>query len=316
MKALVWDGGNLRLERSYPVPKRDKGTALVQVHLAGICSTDLQIFKGYMGFKGVPGHEFVGTVSEGPGDLIGRRVVGEINFACGKCDSCRDHLTRHCPNRRVMGILGADGSFAEHVVLPAKNLHVVPDNVADEAAVFTEPLAAAFEILEQVEIRSADEVLVFGDGKLGLLCAQVLHLSGARVTVVGRHEKKLGILKGLGIRALPLSDFGPRLADVVVEATGSTTGLKMALASVRPRGKLVLKSTVAEEHTLSLAPLVIHEVTLIGSRCGAFPPALDALAQKKVAVTPLIDKIHPLTDGVEAAAHAGRAGTLKILLRN
>lgn len=316
MKALFWDGGNLRLERSYPVPKRDKGTALVQVHLAGICSTDLQIFKGYMGFKGVPGHEFVGTVSEGPGDLIGRRVVGEINFACGKCDSCRDNLTRHCPNRRVMGILGADGSFAEHVVLPAKNLHVVPDNVADEAAVFTEPLAAAFEILEQVEIRSADEVLVFGDGKLGLLCAQVLHLSGARVTVVGRHEKKLGILKGLGIRALPLSDFGPRLADVVVEATGSTTGLKMALASVRPRGKLVLKSTVAEEHTLSLAPLVIHEVTLIGSRCGAFPPALDALAQKKVAVTPLIDKIYPLADGVEAAAHAGRAGTLKILLRN
>lgn len=316
MKALFWDGGNLRLERSYPVPKRDKGAALVQVHLAGICSTDLQIFKGYMGFKGVPGHEFVGTVSEGPGDLIGRRVVGEINFACGKCDSCRDNLTRHCPNRRVMGILGADGSFAEHVVLPAKNLHVVPDNVADEAAVFTEPLAAAFEILEQVEIRSADEVLVFGDGKLGLLCAQVLHLSGARVTVVGRHEKKLGILKGLGIRALPLSDFGPRLADVVVEATGSTTGLKMALASVRPRGKLVLKSTVAEEHTLSLAPLVIHEVTLIGSRCGAFPPALDALAQKKVAVTPLIDKIYPLADGVEAAAHAGRAGTLKILLRN
>lgn len=316
MKALYWDGKNLRLERSYPAPKRDEGAALVRVRLAGICSTDLQIFKGYMGFQGVPGHEFVGTVSEGPGELQGRRVVGEINFACGECGFCNQNLSRHCPNRRVMGILGADGSFAEYLALPSKNLHVVPDGVADEEAVFTEPLAAAFEILEQVEIKPEDEVLVFGDGKLGLLSAQVLHLSGARVTVVGKHEKKLKLLKKLGIAALSLPDFSPRPVDVAVEATGSTTGLEMALASVRPRGTLVLKSTVAGEHRLFLAPLVVNEVTLVGSRCGPFAPALQALARKKAAVTPLIEKIYPLAEGVEAAAHAGRAGTLKILLWN
>ncbi len=315
MKALYWNGRSLRLDPSFPTPDADERTALVRVHLAGICSTDLQIFKGYMGFQGIPGHEFVGEVKEGPGELVGKRVVGEINFACGHCDFCAQGLGRHCPGRKVMGILGANGSFAEYMSVPAAILHVVPDGVADEEAVFTEPLAAAFEILEQVQIKPTDEVVVFGDGKLGLLCAQVLRLTGARVSVVGKHEEKLAILRKLGINALVLSDWTPRMANVVVEATGSTSGLKLALAAVRSRGTLVLKSTVAEGHSLSLAPLVINEVTVIGSRCGLFPPAIEALAQKKVTVTPMIEKVYPLTEGVEAVAHAGRAGARKILFR-
>jgi threonine dehydrogenase-like Zn-dependent dehydrogenase len=215
-----------------------------------------------------------------------------------------------------MGILGADGSFAEYVAVPAENLHLVPDSVADEAAVFTEPLAAAFEILEQIEPMPRDEVLVLGDGKLGLLCAQVLSLTGARVTVVGKHANKLAVLKKLGIQTVLLPDCMPRLADIVVEATGSISGLKMALALVRPRGTLVLKSTLAEEHTLSLAPLVINEITVVGSRCGLFLPAIRALTEKSVTVTPFIDKVYPLAEAMEAVAHASRPGALKVLLRN
>lgn len=315
MQALYWNGENLRLDRSYPAPKFDEKTALLRVRLAGICSTDLQIFKGYMGFHGVPGHEFVGEVKEGPPGLVGKRVVAEINFACGRCDFCARDLGRHCPQRKVMGILGADGSFAEYVAAPVANLHLVPEGISDEEAVFTEPLAAAFEILEQVQLGVGDDIIVLGDGKLGLLCAQVLRLTGARVSALGRHPEKLAILKRLDIRTFVLGDWRPRLYDVVVEATGSTSGLKMALEVVRPRGTLVLKSTVAESHSLSLASLVINEVTVIGSRCGVFPSALEALVQKSIAVTPLIEKVYPLAEGVKAVAHAGRAGALKVLLR-
>lgn len=315
MKALYWNGRSLRLDPSFPTPEADERTALVRVRLAGICSTDLQIFKGYMDFQGVPGHEFVGEVKEGPGELVGKRVVGEINFACGRCDFCAQGLGRHCPGRKVMGILGANGSFAEYMSVPAANLHVVPDGVADEEAVFTEPLAAAFEILEQVEIDFTHEVLVFGDGKLGLLCAQVLALTGARVTLAGKHPEKLNLVKKLGIRTVLLQEWKARKFDIVVDATGSASGLQMTLGAVRPRGTLVLKSTLAEEHKLSLAPLVINEITVVGSRCGLFPPAIEALAQKKVTVTPMIEKVYPLTAGVEAVAHAGKAGARKIFLR-
>ncbi|MBI4491090.1 MAG: alcohol dehydrogenase catalytic domain-containing protein [Deltaproteobacteria bacterium] len=316
MQALYWNGRSLKLEPSYPGPKVDDQMALVRVRLAGICSTDLQIFKGYMGFHGVPGHEFVGTVSEGSDELVGKRVVGEINFACGRCEFCNSGLGRHCPERRVMGILGADGAFAEYVAMPVRNLHLVPESVADEEAVFTEPLAAAFEILEQVMVKPTDEVIVLGDGKLRLLCAQVLHLTGASVCLVRKHQNKLDILKKRGIPTVMLSDWRPKQADFVIEATGSTSGLKMALGAVRPRGTLVLKSTVAADHTLSLASLVINEVTVVGSRCGLFPPALQALAEKSVTVTPLIERIYPLNDGIEAVAHATRRGALKVLLRN
>jgi threonine dehydrogenase-like Zn-dependent dehydrogenase len=285
------------------------------VHLAGICSTDLQIFKGYMSFKGVPGHEFVGSVSDGPGELIGKRVAGEINFACGQCTACRQDSSRHCPNRSVMGILNADGAFAECVSVPLENLHVVPDNVGDEEAVFTEPLAAAFEILTQIQINPGDEVLVLGDGKLGNLCAQVLQLTGAKVTALGKHTDKLALIKKAGVRTFQLSDWQPRRFDVVVEATGSASGLELALSAVRPRGTLVLKSTIAGNHQVSLAPIVIHEINVIGSRCGPFPDALAALAAKQISVTPLIEKIYALNEGLAAVAHAARPGARKILLK-
>ena len=316
MRALHWDGRQLRLEGRYAVPSVRDGFALVRVRLAGICSTDLQIFKGYMDFTGVPGHEFVGEVAEGPAGLTGKRVVGEINFACGACDTCRRGMPRHCPTRQVMGILNADGSFAEYLAVPVANLHVVADTIADEEAVFTEPLAAAFEILEQVSVPANAEVVVFGDGKLGLLCAQALHQTGARVTLVGKHADKLGLLDGLGLRTSLLADWKTSGADIVVEATGSEGGLALAMQTVRPRGTLVLKSTLAASHRLSLAPLVINEVTVVGSRCGLFGPALDALAQRRVRVSPLIDKVYPLSDGLEAVQHAERPGVRKVLLNN
>ncbi len=315
MLALHWDGRQLRLKRSYPTPQAAENSAVVRVRLAGICSTDLQIFRGYMGFQGVPGHEFVGEVSEGPTGLIGKRVVGEINFACGACEACLRGLGRHCPTRRVMGILNADGSFAEYLVAPLANLHVVPEAVSDEEAVFTEPLAAAFEILEQVHLQPAAEVVILGDGKLGQLCAQVLHLTGARVTVVGKHQDKLALLRQLGVYTVRLADWQSDRADLVVEATGSATGLSLALEAVRPRGTLVLKSTMAVPHTLSLAPLVINEVTVVGSRCGRFPPALRALAQRRVSVTPLIDQIYSLNEGLAAMERAAQPGARKILLK-
>jgi len=293
----------------------DKPRALIKVHLAGICSTDLQIFKGYMGFTGVPGHEFVGSVIEGRRDLVGKRVVGEINFGCGQCEACRRDLARHCPNRSVMGILKADGAFAEYLATPVENLHVVPDSIDDEEAVFVEPLAAAFEILTQIQLDPGDEVLVLGDGKLGNLCAQALRLSGAKITALGKHPDKLTLIKKAGVRTVLLNDWQPRLFDVVVEATGSVSGLELALGAVRPRGTLILKSTIAGNHQVSLAPIVINEINVIGSRCGPFPEALEALAGGRVSVTPLIEKIYSLDDGVTAVAHAAGRGARKILLR-
>jgi threonine dehydrogenase-like Zn-dependent dehydrogenase len=325
MRALYWDGHELRLESAYPAPSSilhyrssnsaPQPAALVKVHLAGICSTDLQILKGYMGFTGVPGHEFVGSVSEGPSDWIGKRVVGEINFACGSCDYCRRDLGRHCPSRSVMGILNADGAFAEYLAVPAENLHAVPENISDEAAVFAEPLAAAFEILTQIQLDPGDEVLVLGDGKLGNLCAQVVRLTGAKVTALGKHADKLQLIKNAGVRTIDLSGWKPRVFDVVVEATGSASGFELALSAVRPRGTVILKSTIAGSHQLSLAPIVINEINVIGSRCGPFADALEALAAKRVSVTPLVEQIYSITDGVEALRQAGRTGARKILLR-
>jgi threonine dehydrogenase-like Zn-dependent dehydrogenase len=335
MLALHWDGRELRFNPSYPTPmsriddrrsmiasatarrsaSSESQTALVKVHLAGICSTDLQILRGYMSFTGVPGHEFVGSVREGPGDFIGKRVVGEINFGCGECDFCRRDLSRHCPKRSVMGILNADGAFAEYVSVPVANLHLVPENVSDEEAVFTEPLAAAFEILTQIQLNPGDDVLVLGDGKLGNLCAQVLRLTGAKVTALGKHADKLALIKKSGVRTILLSDWQPHQFDVVVEATGSSSGLELALGVVRPRGTLILKSTIAGKHEVSLAPIVVNEINVIGSRCGPFPDALDALAEKRVSVTPLIEKIYSLTEGVEAMRHAAQSGARKVLLR-
>ena len=315
MRALHFDGGKLQYVDDHPEPEAGPDDAIVRVHLAGICSTDLQILAGYMGFTGIPGHEFVGEVVEGPTQLAGRRVVGEINYACRRCPTCLQGLGRHCPSRTVMGILGADGAFAEYLAAPVANLHVVPDGVPDEAAVFTEPLAAAFSILEQVTLGPHDDVIVLGDGKLGLLCAQVIAGTGAAVTLVGKHAENLVLVTDRGIAVSLLEDWAPAgAADCVVEATGSAAGLALAAAAVRPRGTLVLKSTVAGEHRLSLAPLVINEITVVGSRCGLFPPALQALADRAVEVAPLIDATVPLAGGVDALAHAAEPGVRKVLL--
>ena len=314
MKALVWDGSALRVdERAEPAPAN--GMAVVRVHLAGICNTDLELVRGYMGFRGVLGHELVGSVAAGPDEWRGRRVVAEINFACGHCSYCGRGLGRHCAQRRVMGILAADGAFAEYVAVPVANLHAVPDAIDDTAAVFTEPLAAAFEIVEQLGDVAGSEAVVFGDGKLGLLAAQVLRHAGARVVAVGRHDEKLAILRRRGIATALADDWSGGGADLVVEATGSPAGFARAIAATRPRGRLVLKSTVAGAVETDLAPLVINEIQVIGSRCGPFAPALQALAAGAIDVRSLISESFALRDGVAALARARARGVLKVLLR-
>lgn len=317
MLALAWDGRTLRVDPSHEDPRSDEEHALVRVDLAGVCSTDLQILRGYMSYQGVLGHELVGHVLEGPPDWRGKRVVAEINFACGRCPACARGLARHCPTRSVMGILGAPGCFAELLRVPVRNLHAVPEGVPDEAAVFAEPLAAAFEVLEQVHVTPGQRAAVLGDGKLGLLVAQVLRLAGAEVRLVGKHAGKLRLAEeALGLTALSAERFRPAAElDLVVEATGSERGLALAIQAVRPRGTLVLKSTVAARHALDLAPLVINEVTLVGSRCGPFQPALAALAAGRVQVAPLVDAVFPLAEGAAAVERAGAPGTLKVLLR-
>lgn len=313
MLALRLDEHGARVAEQEP-PEPLPGFACVRVALAGVCNTDLELVKGYLGFRGVLGHEFVGVVEAGPPEWQGRRVVGEINFACGRCASCAAGLQRHCPARSVMGIQGADGAFAEYVRVPVANLHAVPDAVPDARAVFTEPLAAACEILEQVRVDPAASCLVLGDGKLGLLVAQVLAAAGARVRAVGRHPEKLALLARRGIETTDVSDWRPEPCDLVVEATGSADGLRAALAATRPRGTLVLKSTLALHPRVDLAPLVIHEITLVGSRCGPFEPALRALADGRVEVDALISQRVPLARAEEALARAAAPGALKVLI--
>lgn len=282
--------------------------------MTGICNTDLEIAKGYMDFCGIPGHEFVGVVLESPKpEWKGKRVVGEINCPCGNCDLCRRGLPRHCSNRSVLGILNRDGTFAKRLCLPVENLHLVPDSVKDEEAVFTEPLAAAFEILEQVRITPEDSVLVMGDGKLGLLCAQAINLTGCRLVMMGKHRRKLALLEGVPSylpHQTPKQKF-----DIVVEVTGSPEGFNAALSLLRPRGTLVLKTTVAGKSNINLAPVVIDEITIIGSRCGPFDRALSALKKKEIRVDFLIEAIYPLEDILDAWKHAGKRGAKKILLK-
>jgi len=313
VRALYLEGSEARLvDKAEPVAAPE--TARVRVALAGICNTDLALVKGYMGFCGVLGHEFVGVVDEGPDDWSGQRVVGEINFACGRCESCARGLQRHCPTRRVMGIQDADGAFAEFTAVPISNLHRVPDTLSNERAVFVEPLAAAFEICEQVEIAPATDCLILGDGKLGLLAAQVLQDAGARVRAVGHHADKLAILARRGIETRLASDWTPEPTDLVVEATGTPAGFAAAVAATRPRGTLVLKSTVAEHPRVDLAPLVIHEIRVVGSRCGPFEPALRALAENRIDVDSLISERLPLTRAPEALERAAAPSALKVLL--
>jgi threonine dehydrogenase-like Zn-dependent dehydrogenase len=320
MKALLFDG-TLRYVDDYPMPEPAEGEALIRVTMAGICDTDIQITKGYLGFQGIPGHEFVGTVERvnGPDEgWAGRRVVGEINCGCGACNWCRRGLERHCPTRATLGILGRNGAFAEYLTLPVGNLHEVPERVADEEAVFTEPLAAAFEMTEQVHIRPTDRVLVMGDGKLGILCALVLKLTQANVTLLGKHDEKLQVAARLGItQSFQLKTQNSKLKtifDVVVDATGSPAGFETALQYVRPRGTIVLKTTTAHGKEVNLAPVVINEVTVVGSRCGPFAPALRALASRTVDVKPLIGAVLPFTNALEAFQMVTEGSFLKVLL--
>lgn len=312
MRALLFDG-RLSYQTDHPGPTPRHGEVLVRVHRAGVCDTDLQLMKGYMSFRGILGHEFVGVAESGV--FAGRRVVGEINCACQRCETCRAGLGTHCPNRTVLGILNHDGAFADTIAVPERNLHAVPDAVPTDVAVFTEPVAAAFQIPAQVPIRDKDRIVVLGDGRLGNLCAQVLAGISDHVLVVGKHPEKLALLDDQGIDTALLTDgVDRRAADIVVDCTGSPTGLPTALDLVRPRGTIILKTTVAGAQTMAYAPFVIDEVTLVGSRCGPFDEALAALEQGTVDVAPLISERFDLSQGVDALERAGAKGVLKVLL--
>ncbi len=306
----------IRDDCSKPVP--GPGEALVRVRLAGICATDLEILKGYSGFAGIPGHEFVGvveSVADLGGELVGQRVVGEINIGCGSCDCCIAGLSNHCRARQVLGIRDKDGCFADYVTLPIANLHPVPSSISDQEAVFIEPLAAAFAVLPHLHTARETEVLVLGDGRLGLLIAQVLKGAGAVVSLVGRHTGKLALARQLGIKAIMSEELaGEKEYQFVVEATGSPAGLVTALQQVRPRGVIVLKSTMAAGVAVDLTSAVVDEITVVGSRCGPFAPALAALAAKRVAVLPLLDTVFPAGQFPAAMARAATPGVLKVLL--
>ena len=313
MRAIVLDQQQVTARDDYPLPTLADGEVLVRVLRAGICETDLQLIRGYMGFRGVLGHEFVGIAESEP--FAGRRVVGEINCSCWRCETCLAGRPTHCPHRSVIGILNHDGAFADFVAVPQRNLHVVPDSVATDLAVFTEPLAAAFQIPAKLPLRREDRVVVLGDGRLGNLCAQVLASLCDRVLVIGKHTAKLAILRKLGLETCLLEDRPrERLADVVVDCTGSESGLPTALELVRPRGTVVLKTTVAGTQSMPWAPIVIDEVRIVGSRCGPFDRALAALERGEVQVQPLISDRFKLSNGLAALERAQSKDALKILL--
>ncbi|MFM9905962.1 MAG: MDR/zinc-dependent alcohol dehydrogenase-like family protein [Pyrinomonadaceae bacterium] len=318
MKALRFVDNVLSVNE-IPKPECD-GEALVRVTLSGICNTDIEIVRGYAGFEGTIGHEFAGVVAKAddrPG-IVGKRVVGEINAGCGVCDKCLAGDPRHCPTRTVLGIVGRDGAHAEFLKLPSRNLIEIPDNVTDEQAVFAEPLAAAYGITEQIDIEPETRVAVIGDGKLGLLCAMSLALRSEKVTLIGKHREKIAIAEKCGVAGVELKDLTPTeidIFDVVVEASGSESGFGTALDLVRPRGKIVLKSTFKGTPTWAASRVVVDEITVVGSRCGRFAPAVELLGKGLIDVSPLISDEFPLGRGIAAMARAAENGVLKVLLR-
>jgi alcohol dehydrogenase len=318
MRALVLDGdGSVRQTDSHPPPIRVSGEARIAMRLAGICDTDLQLARGYLQYQGVLGHEFVGEVVECDSKKWrGRRVVADINAGCGECADCRDSGGHHCQRRSVLGILGRDGSLAEELVVPEHCLVEVPEHVSDSQAVFAEPLAAAAHVLDDLQPSQTDRVLVLGDGKLGLLIAWVLAAEGVAITLAGHHERKLALAAKTGISTLFSTQLDPRsgLYDSVVEATGTASGLSRALELCRPRGTVVLKTTVASPTKCDLSPIVINELRVVGSRCGNLERAMELLAAGKIDPTPLIEQRYPLGQAAEALVHAGERGTLKILV--
>ena len=314
MKALWLSGGRLRVRQDMTLPATSAHEARVRVLAAGICGTDIALVDALYPFEGVLGHEFVGVVEEGPESLMGRRVVGEINAACGRCPECLADLGKHCRARTALGIRGRNGAFAEYLQLPASNLHLVPDSIATDAAVFTEPLAAALDIVERCAPKPGERVLVVGAGKLGQLVCRVLAASGAEVVAVGRNADKLARLEGVVASTRRAEDIEPRSFSLAVECTGNPSGLPIALDALRAQGTLVLKSTYPEPLKLDMARLVVDELRLVGSRCGPFHAALSLLEKQRVNVEPLIDARFPLSGGVEAFAYSRRPGVLKVLL--
>lgn len=317
MKCIYVENGAVYV-RNTVVPVRQKGYSLLRLLLGGICNTDIELRKGYYGFSGTPGHEFVAEVVESDqAELVGKHVVGEINLACTHCAWCKKGLGRHCPSRTVLGIVNQPGAFAEYFVLPDRNLHVVPESVPLERAVFTEPLAAACEILDQATIPCGETVAVLGDGKLGLLVSQALAAHGYPVRLFGRHWQKLRIAAAAGVQAeltegkLPAAEF-----DWVVDATGSSDGLRAAASMAKPRGTVILKSTVHGLAGVDTAPIVVNELTLIGSRCGRFEAALPLIEHELIRLEEMIAARFPLSEGAEAFARAEERGTLKVLIDN
>ncbi|MBN2027656.1 MAG: alcohol dehydrogenase catalytic domain-containing protein [Actinobacteria bacterium] len=315
MRGLYFNGG-LQLKEDLPVPEPGPGEALIKVMAAGICHTDKEIVNGYMDFKGIPGHEFVGVVEKvDDPDMLGKRVVGEINCPCGVCPLCVDGKTNHCHDRTTLGISGRDGAFAEYLTLPISNLHIIPDTLPLYAAVFVEPLAACFRITEQVHINPSNRVVVLGDGKLGLMAAQVMRLNGCALLAVGRYTHKLKILDRLGIRTVKQEDLDTRERfDVVIESTGSPEGFDLARALVDAAGTIVQKSTYVESINVDISSLVVDEISIIGSRCGPFEPAIRALMRGLVNVQELIDRRFPLEMGLQAFEYAMRDAALKVIL--
>jgi len=314
MLSVHMENGLVEL-RNVPQPERPEGFATIRLLVGGICNTDLELQRGYYGFAGTPGHEFVGeVVAADTQSLLGKRVVGEINLNCGKCSWCARGLGRHCPARTVLGIVRHPGAFQEFLTLPERNLHIVPDSISDEAAVFVEPLAAACEILDQVPLTAGDEIAVLGDGKLGLLIAQTLHAHGCRVRQFGKHPEKLRISQARGIETAAAGTEPVKAFRYVVDATGSPAGIRTAVRMTEPRGTVILKSTIHGEVPIDTAPVIVDEITLIGSRCGRFEPAIELLKSGAVDVMPLISERVRLADAAEGFAVAGKSGVLKVLL--
>jgi threonine dehydrogenase-like Zn-dependent dehydrogenase len=285
---------------------------VIRVRKAGVCATDLEVIRGYYGYQGVMGHEFVGVAETGR--YQGQRVAGEINLSCGECAFCLKGMPTHCPTRTVLGIVDHDGAFADYLTLPEANLHLLPETLGDDQAVFVEPVAAAFQTLECIHISPHDRVVLLGDGRLGLLTAQVVSLTGCDLTVVGKHERKLSLAEDWGIDAQFVDDIQANSADIVIDCTGNPGGFADALEWVRPRGSILLKSTYHGLPEADLTRVVVDEITVIGSRCGPFPAAIKALAQGTIKVGSMIDAHYNLDDGVAALEHAATPGTLKIIL--
>jgi len=317
MQSLWLENQKLEFRADVPIPIPAEDEALIHVCIAGLCSTDLELLRGYYPYSGIPGHEFVGEVVSSPNDStwVGKRVVGEINIACGVCDTCKSGLSRHCERRKTLGIHDWNGVFAEYLILPLKNLHTVSDQIPDDIAVFTEPIAAAYEIIEQNPLNPSDRVLIVGAGRLGQLVAQVLQGTGCKLVVIARHPKQRELLTNRNIQTITEQNLGDKKYDVIIEATGTPDGFLLARKSVRPRGKIILKSTYKGDLQVNFSGIVVDEVSLIGSRCGSFEPALRLLEENKVDPRSLIEAIYPLEQGTIAFEHAAKPGVLKVLIQ-